>query len=646
MNFLEYSNRNHVNIIPKEDFQNLILEVFNTVATNLSKSLGPLGSNTLLMGGLLTSSSKDGFSIFKNLRFHNRYKDMIYNLIKAPCTRLNNIVGDGTTTAVVLTNCLFQLYQDREVHRSDDSGHKTTDSIPGKKHKMEMYYRLPRTFTKAWDEMIDRIVQKVQTYATPLDPEDYDTIYNLCYVTSNGNEDISKNIAETYKNSKSPVIKLKDSPTNKSYILPIVGFEFPANLIDEGYVRNEDLSVEEKNIHVMIFDHKIEATIMNDFIIPVNEILKSRNTKLLVLAPYYDAHMANTTLKTYMNMEYQKHRSLNLLLAQYAIGKLDDHQLADLAIVLRATVINQEIAHDILEVERFQDLPDGEKYEFVVESVNEPTDRYYRIIGTVSNALLSCTNGSIFRVKDIDSDERYQDKLRVAEKELADTVGRMEEEKQSFAFEISKARARVSQLKMENYIYYVGADSVLQKDILKDAVDDVVKCVRSAVRSGIVPGCQLSIMRACNDLLTELVPTDEISYDDVQDDIKLKILILELIQDACVNVYVSLLHGPEYRGMIKLVPMWQHVKDEGLNDLLKEATKKCTEIIRESIIKNQVFDLETLEFNSNIITSTETDVNVLLASSELIKLLISGNQCVFLDAEVNNVHDETVETYV
>jgi len=626
--FLEYSNRTNSNIIPKDSFDDLVQEVFGIISTNIAKSLGPLGSSTVILDGMLTSTTKDGHAIFKSFRFHNRYKNMIYNLIKAPCTRLNNTVGDGTTTAIVLTNYLFQYYQKM-------------------KYGLDCYYRLPRTFVQTWDHLIEEIVEKIKGYATPLNPDDYDLIYSLSYIASNGNSEICKNIADTYKDAKSPVIKLKNSPTNKSYITPIIGFEFPANLIDQAYVRNEDLSTEEKDICVMIFDYKIEADICLDFIIPMNEVLKAQGKKLLVLAPYYDAHLSNTTLKSYMNQEYQKYKSLNLILAQYAIGKLDDYQLLDLSTVLRAIVINQDIGRELLDgsgKNKFSGMTDGEKYEFV-EEIKDTSHRYHGLIGTAATALLSCTNGSIFRVNDIETDERYMDMLRSAEKELQSIIGRTDNEKQGYAFEISKAQARISQLKMENYLYYIGSDSALQTNIIWDSVEDVVKCIRSAIKSGTVPGCQLSIVRACMELTKE-IGSDITDMKELTDSQKLEIGILQMIQDAVINVYRSVLHGPEGRGMIKLVPMWQHIREEGADDLIKEANSKCDSIIEESVIRNEVFDLETLKHNPKIITSAETDTMILIACSELIKLLISGNQCVFLDAEINNAHDEEAEAYV
>ena len=622
MNFMEYSNEKHINIIPKDAFEELTREVFQTVSENISKSLGPLGSSATILDGALTEATKDGYAIFKSYRFHNRYKKMIYNLMKAPCTRLNNTVGDGTTTAIVFASKLYRRYMNR-------------------KGNLETLYRLPRTFVQTWDDMIEEISEEVRNRAVSIDPNDRKTIYNICYVTSNGNDEISNNIANVYAETPSPVIKQKDSPTNKSYIVPVGGFDFEANLIDEGYVKNEDLSVEEKEPCILIFDYKIESEVCEQFLIPLNDALRAQNKKLVVFAPFYDAFLCNTTLKQYMNHEYQKYGALNLILCQYSTGKLPKHQLTDLATVLRTFVINQDLFKDMKQV------LDGTSVDLFIEDVMENESHpYYRLFGTCDSVMLSCTNGTLFKVSDIESDERYQDVLRAAKKELEDIKAKTDYEKQSFAAKIYEANLRVSQLQMNNYIYYIGANSSLQKKITWDSVEDVIKCVRSAIKHGTVPGCQLTIYSAAYDIMQKIVEgkTDE-EIKSLSNEDKLKIVILDLIQDAVCDTYTQVLYGPEGMGIIKTIDMWQYIGDDGVEELKNRAIAKMKEIITKSIEQNQVFDLEHLCYDPTIITSAETDVMVLRAASDLVKILISGNQCIFLDVDVNETHNETQEIY-
>ena len=100
--------------------------------------------------------------------------------------------------------------------------------------------------------------------------------------------------------------------------------------------------------------------------------------------------------------------------------------------------------------------------------------------------------------------------------------------------------------------------------------------------------------------------------------------------------------------MVKLVDRWQYTSNtpEAIAALEDAAIKKGIEIINNSIEQNKTFDLETLEYNENIITSAETDSMVLSVASELIKILISNNQCIFLDTEINEAHENNVDAYV
>ena len=620
MNFLKYANETQTNIFPKENFEMLVQEVFNVISTNICRSLGPLGSSATILEGMTPpEATKDGYSILDKYRFHNDYKKMIYNLIKAPCTKMNNSVGDGTTTAIALTTALFNRYKQRR------------DSL-------EVLYRLPRQFTKAWDSVIEELQTEIQKKSVMIDPKDFDTIYNIAYVTSNGNEEISNAIAKVYSEAETPFIKQKDSPTNESYIEMVEGFSFPANLIDDIFIRNQDLTVEEKNIAVLIFDFKLETDFFKKVIIPINEVYRAQGIKLLVIAPSYDKVMCDTLLDQYIRMEANRF-GINLILAQYSTSSLKPNQLLDLSVILRTKIINEGIA-DIL----LNEINAGSSIDQIVENAeNDKEYSLYRLVGHAESALLSIYAGSIFKVKDINDDERYQEIYNKAKRNLDDIIAHTDMEAQSYSAKIYDARERLLQLQMKNYIYYIGADSNLQKNIIWDSVNDVIKCVRSAVKYGVVPGCQLSIITACDEILNSIKHMDE---NTISENDKLKYEIVDIIRSACCDVYMQILHGPDNLGMIKLMPRWNYTTPEGIDDLKKEAVKKSIDIVTESIEKYQVFDMESLEFSSKIITSAETDRMVLLAASELIKILISGNQCIILRTDVDASHEETREAYV
>lgn len=620
MGYLDYSSETQTNIFPKENFEELVFDVFNVISNNICKSLGPLGSSATVLEGLVEPvATKDGYTILDKYKFRNDYKRMIYNLIKRPCTKTNNTVGDGTTTVIALTTELFNGYKSR-------------------KNELDTLYRLPRQLIKTWDDIINSLQNKIMDKSVQIDPKDSDIIYNIAYVASNGDKDISKAIKDVYFESDSPDIKQKDSPTNKSYIERIVGFNFPANLISEAYVRNEDMTAEENNIAVIVFNFKLETDFFQNVIIPINEVFKAQGTKLLVMAPSFDSLMCDTLLQQYVTVE-RKTTGINLICAQYSMSKLKPNQLTDLCVILRTKLINESIASIIID-----ELNSNSVDEVIEKSSIDSSYKLSRIIGKAEYALLSTVSGVLFRVSDdIFNDDDYNDTLRSANNTLNTLIKETNSELQSYSEKIYDAKNRILQLEMVNYIYYVGADSKLQKSILWDSINDVIKCVKSAVKYGVVPGCQLSIIRSCDELVNDIIKShNNIKYDDLPDDIKLKIEIILIIKHACCEVYSKVLNGPDGMGMIKLLPRWQYTTDEGIKKLAKEAFDKCSDIINKSIENNVVFDLETLEFNNKIITSAETDIMVLLSASELAKILISTNQAIILRTDIDSSHEEKI----
>ena len=642
MKCMEYANKHNINIIPKEDFEDLVVEVFQVIAENISKSLGPLGSSATIFDGTLVEATKDGYHILDQYKFNNRYKKMIYNLIKTPCTKMNNTVGDGTTTAIVLTNAIFQEY---------------------KRYENDIYelYRLPRQLTQAWDTIVDKIVEKVRAAATPVDPSDYDSIYHLAYVSSNGNHEISTNIAKAYSEISTPSIKIKDSPTNKSYVEMVKGFEFPANLIHEIFVRNQDYSTTEKNAAIMILDHNLETDEFNSLLSPLNDVFRAMNMKFIVLVPQFDNVWFDDTFKRYFNMECRNYGASNFIFCQYRQGSLKEHQLEDLAVVLKTIVVSKELS-ELISADIKKSGPDS-----VVEKSDDKDSAAYRMYGVTSNAMMSMGNGSLFDSDGYLEDETYISTLAKAKADLDSIKSHTDFERQSYAAKIHTARNRVLQLEMKNFIYYVGADSELQKQIYKDAVDDVIKCVSSSVQNGVVPGCQISIIRACNDIMNEIYRDD--SHEDLTTAETLQLHLVKLIRKACVDVYKMILQGPDEDGILKTIDNWNELDaeikdtydklyaedeedvDERLDcsDVMKKVQKaireKMNAMISESVKNNKVYDLETLELNDKIITSAETDTMVIRAASELIKILISGNQCIYIDPDVNNSHQDEAEIY-
>ena len=106
-----------INVIDKEIMDRRISEVFDQIANTLQRSLGPLGAHAIVSQAPNYHVTKDGFTIMKNIRYNSQYgyvDQVISGMIADICGRLNFAVGDGTTSAVLSANAMYQEFKENK----------------------------------------------------------------------------------------------------------------------------------------------------------------------------------------------------------------------------------------------------------------------------------------------------------------------------------------------------------------------------------------------------------------------------------------------------------------------------------------------------------------------------------------------------
>lgn len=107
INYNQYSLYRNVNVIPAADFKQLVEETFQTITETLRVTYGPYGSQIMITQLNDNISTKDGYRVFNALRFTNNYKHKVYLNIANICERVNHMVGDGTTSCILLAEKMF-----------------------------------------------------------------------------------------------------------------------------------------------------------------------------------------------------------------------------------------------------------------------------------------------------------------------------------------------------------------------------------------------------------------------------------------------------------------------------------------------------------------------------------------------------------
>lgn len=659
------------NAYTKEIFEERTEKVFHVLWEILSKSFGPYGAPTIISQYPYYHVTKDGYTIFKNTNMdvsESIVDKVIAGMAMDICGRLNNTVGDGTTTAVISTYMIYNCYQKYKSYFNDN-------------------LILPRNTIKRFNELREIIIDKLKKESRQIQSDDPETlrknIYQVAYISSNADEEISSMVANLYKELGCPKITpvLAADGITRSYVID--GYQIGVKLLDRLYINSDDNTANYKNLDVIMFDHKVTIDTYTYILKPLVYQCRQRDRHLLCIAPSYDTTALDGKIGSELNNEYKTSKDVSLVLASvFNSSSLSKLMLSDLAMLLNTRLITmsqerkmiEELDADPDNLFKIFDLDKrrikGIKIAYVVKtSVDgrvtlglttydgkdlDPSiypygelNEDYIPIGFVRDAACGLET-SKFSGFEYD-EKRYQDVLNDAEESLKKAIQKYSQ-LGTFNIEISNAQKRLHALKMKMGVIEVGGNSDLSQKLLKDAVDDTVKACASAYENGVILGCNVSLLRVINEVYSQY------SLLNRKED-ELSTILLSILNEGFRSVYKTVIENAFDDIMIPIdennicdsfmMVANKYIHYESIADktILEQAiwdsvnqTKESGRenedyycslfdvIINYSIKANVVYDLDKFAFSTSIINSTETDKEVLIATSDLMSLLIAGNQ--------------------
>src|SRR5213075_1602954 len=96
-------------IVYSENSRQAILRGVNQLADAVKVTLGPKGRNVVLekkFGG--PNVNKDGVTVAKEIELKDPLENMGAQMVKEVASKTNDVAGDGTTTATVLAEAIFE----------------------------------------------------------------------------------------------------------------------------------------------------------------------------------------------------------------------------------------------------------------------------------------------------------------------------------------------------------------------------------------------------------------------------------------------------------------------------------------------------------------------------------------------------------
>lgn len=301
-----------------EDARAAMLRGVDKLADTVKVTLGPKGRNVVLeksYGSPLITN--DGVTIAKDIELDDHFENMGAKLVSEVASKTNDIAGDGTTTATVLTQAIV-----REGLKNVTAGANPM----GIRRGIELA-------TKAAVEELHSISKVVDSK---------DAIAQVAAVSS-GSEEVGKLIAEAMeKVGNDGVITIEESKGIDTELDVVEGMQFDRGYLSQYMVTDNDkMEAALENPYILITDKKISN--IQD-ILPLLEQVLQQSRSLLIIADDVDGEALPTLV-------LNKIRGTFNVVAVKAPGFGDRRKamLEDIAILTGATVITEDLGLDLKE---------------------------------------------------------------------------------------------------------------------------------------------------------------------------------------------------------------------------------------------------------------------------------------------------------
>ncbi len=282
------------------------------LANAVKVTLGPKGRNVILDKKFgAPTVTKDGVSVAKEIELKDPVENMGAQLVKEVASKTADDAGDGTTTATVLAQAIF------------NTGIKNVAAGAN-----------PMDLKRGIDKAVQEVVKNLQSQSK--DIKDSSEISQVATVSANNDHEIGKMIADAMdKVGKDGVITVEEAKGTETEVKTVEGMQFDRGYLSPYFVTNSDkMEAELENPYILIYYKKISA--MKE-LLPVLEAVSQTGKPLLIIAEDIEGEALATIV-------VNKIRGALKVAAVKAPGFGDRRKamLEDIAILTGGTVISEE----------------------------------------------------------------------------------------------------------------------------------------------------------------------------------------------------------------------------------------------------------------------------------------------------------------
>lgn len=607
----EYSN-----VIGTKEVEREARKTLKFESDAFSKTLGPYGMNTILEDrNLAHRVTKDGYSVYTSMVIYNRIGRVILKLIQKISGSLNETVGDGTTSAVIVGNELLRLKRLIKKHR-----------IPPKllsrivEHvKDDAILTIDKDYTYKLDKLIEDHRAQLESFGDISDEERlrilrgssyYKVIKNLASISLNNDYKDGELVANIFTELNDPgngFVNVEVSTSADTHYDKDRGFEIYRGMIMPEMVTEPDGRTAQHSDPKILL---VKGTLMSEDVETIgrviNYVIGQLGQPLVIIAGGFSQAITETFRQSILAYAERNKKIMPLLCVEVDNeSSYGSQQFLD---------IEANVGGQIITVGNGKNFP-----------AEADGSLYLKYLGSAKK--ITCLSTARTRILEgRSSKSKVEHRISEIDKQLAQLKSEQHIDHYQEVFKLNKRKAC---LLNDMITLNIGGNTIEEKESRRDLFDDAVRGCKSAVVNGVCKGGNTVVATYCkyalesDEKIKELAVSffDKYGYRDVLSQKRMEKLIrsvLKEIEIAYTRVYATILNN-KFNNWSKSYKL----------------AKKCIDFDTVYNLvsgKAEVWNDFTSDYSVDhlVINSRETDTQILNAATSILDLLMTSNQFIRL----------------
>jgi len=241
------------------DARSAIREGVKKLSKAVKITLGPGGRNVILEKSYGSPTvTKDGVTVAKEIELEDSYENMGAQMVKEVASKTSSVAGDGTTTATILAESIF------------DEGLKNITAGAN-----------PMQVKRGIEKAVAAIIEELQKMSIPI--ESGKQIEQVATCSANQDVEIGTKLAEAMnKVGKDGVITVEEGQSLETTVDLVEGMQFDKGYLSPHFISNfENMTVVLEKPYILIHEKKISSV---KSLVPLLEKVAKQGRALLVIA--------------------------------------------------------------------------------------------------------------------------------------------------------------------------------------------------------------------------------------------------------------------------------------------------------------------------------------------------------------------------